>query len=181
MRYFTIVVSIVFLPATAVAQSTLTLRPVDTLAAATFARALEGSAIVRALVERLEASDVIVHIETAAHMPAGIGGMTRFVTSSGGYRYLRITLASAMTLRGRSAMLGHELKHACEVAESRASNRESMRKLFETHGHTFGRYFETTAAIRVERDVRIELGATQALRSRHGQALQPEPVVKFDH
>lgn len=113
-------------------------------------------------------------------MPAGIGGMTRFVTSRGGYRYLRITLGSSMTLRVRSAILGHELKHACEVAESSASDPESMRQLFENQGHRFGQYFETMAAIQIERDVRMELSATQALRLRASQALPAEPVVKFD-
>lgn len=183
MRYLAIVMSFALFPAVALAQGELTPRPVDPLAAATFARATEGSAIVRALVERLEWSNVIVHIETAARMPAGIGGMTRFVTSRGGYRYLRITLGSALTLTVRSAILGHELKHACEVAESSAADQESMRELFENEGHRVGQYFETMAAIHVERGVRMELSArsVQTLRLRSGQALQAEPVVKFDH
>lgn len=183
MRYLAIVMSFAFFPAVALAQGKLTPRPVDPLAAATFARATEGSAIVRALVERLEWSNVIVHIETAARMPAGIGGMTRFVTSRGGYRYLRITLGSAMTLWARSAILGHELKHACEVAESSASDPESIRELFENEGHRVGQYFETIGAIQVERSVQMELSArsARALRSRSGAALQAEPVVKLDH
>lgn len=181
MHYVTIVVSFALFPSLALAQGQWTLRPLDPTAAATFARALEGSAIVRGLVERLESSNVIVHIETAAHMPDGIGGMTRFVTSRGGYRYLRITLGPGMTPRGRSAILAHELKHACEVADSTASDVESMRELFEKEGHRAGQYFETMAAMRIERDVRVELSATRALRLRSGQALQAEPVIKFDH
>ena len=180
MRYVTIVVSFALFPSLALAQGKLTPRPLDPVAVDTFARALEDSAIVRGLVERLESSNVIVHIETAAYMPAGIGGMTRFVTSRGGYRYLRITLGSSMTLWVRSAILGHELKHACEVADSAASDVESMREWFENEGHRAGQYFETMAAIQIERKVRIELSASGALRARSGQALQAEPVVKFD-
>jgi hypothetical protein len=174
MRHLAIVVSFVFFPAVAVAQGKLTPRPLDPLAAATFTRAIEGSAVVRALVERLESSNVIVHIETAAQMPAGIGGTTRFVTSRGGYRYLRITLGSVMTLKARSAILAHELKHACEVADSPASDTQGMRELFEHQGHRSGEFFETMAAIRVERDVWLEL-------NRKARALQAEPIVKFDH
>lgn len=122
-----------------------------------------------------------MHIETRTLMPTGIGGMTRFVTSRGGYRYLRITLSSELTLRVRSAILGHELQHACEVADSSAADVEGMRELFEHEGHRAGDYFETKAAIQTERTVWAELGANRSLRLRSGQALQAEPVVKFDH
>lgn len=180
MRYLIIVVSFVLFPALASAQGKLTPRPLDSIAADTFTRALEGSAIVRGLVERLESSNVIVHIEAIAPMPPGIGGMTRFVTSRGGFRYLRITLSSEMPRRLRGAILAHELKHACEVADSSASDVEGLRELFENEGHRAGPYFETMAAIRVERHVRVELGR-RPLRLGSAQALQSEPVVKFDH
>src|SRR5918993_4566184 len=127
MRYWSIVLSfLLFVPSLAIAQGKLTPRPLDPLAAETFARAVEGSAVVRALVERLEASNVIVHIETVPQMPYGIGGMTRFVTSRGGYRYLRISLGATLTLQLGAAILGHELKHACEVADSSATDVEGL-------------------------------------------------------
>jgi hypothetical protein len=157
---------------TALAQTRLTPRPLDPIAAETLARAVEGSAKVRSLVERLEASNVIVHIVTVPRLPAGIGGMTRFVTSRGGYRYLRIDLGADQAPRVRATILGHELQHAVEVADSSAADVDSMRELFENEGHRLGEYFETIAAIRVERDVRAELGA---------RALQAQPVIKFDH
>ena len=149
------------------------------MSADTLSRAIDGSAIVRGLVERLESSNVIVHIETVAQMPPGIGGMTRFVTNRGGYRYLRIYAGLGDgASRLRSAILGHELKHACEVADSSASDVEGMRELFENEGHRAGQYFETMAAIQVERDVRMEL---QREPCEPPGPLQAEPVVKFDH
>ena len=181
MRYLSVVVSLLFVPAVAVAQGKLTPRPLDPVAAATFTRAVEGSAVVRALVERLEASNVIVHIVTAAQMPAGIGGMTRFVTSRGGYRYLRISLGPGLTHSVRSAILAHELKHACEVADSSATDVKSMRELFENAGHRAGEYFDTSAAIAIERSVLLELRARRPLRGGSGAASQAEPVAKFDH
>lgn len=173
MRYLCIVLSLLIFPAVTSANAKLTPRALDPAAAETFARALEGSAKVRALVERLEASNVIVHIETVMHLPAGIGGMTRFVTTRGGYRYLRISLGSELTLSVRSAVLGHELQHACEIADSSATDVEGMRELFQQEGHREGEFFETMAAIQTEKIVWAELKTSRAL--------QTEPVVKFDH
>ena len=173
MRHWSIVLSFLLFPVIALAGDKLTPRPLDPLAAETFTRATEGSARVRALVETLEGSNVIVHIVTAAQMPLGIGGMTRFVTSRGGYRYLRITLGSEMTLRVRAGILGHELQHAVEVAQSSAADVNSIRELFENKGHRSGDFFETMAAIQTEQFVRMQLRAKPSL--------QAEPVVKFDH
>ena len=173
MRYLSIVLSLSLVPSIAAAQGKLTPRPLDPVAAETLALAMEGSAIVRTMVERLESSNVIVHIISSADMPFGLGGMTRFVTSRGGYRYVRITLAPELGLRARSAILGHELQHACEIAGSSADDARSIRELFEKQGHHAGPYYDTMAAIRTERLVLNEL-----LTSR---SLQAEPVVKFDH
>lgn len=172
MRYLSILLSVLCVPSIGFAQGKLTPRPLDPVAAATFEVAVAGSAVVRDLVTRLEASNVIVHIESSTHMPAGLGGMTRFVTSRGGYRYLRITIGADLAPRVRSAILGHELRHACEVAASSADDHRSMRELFESAGHRYGQYFETTAAIQTERRVFKELTAPRALPA--------EPVVKFD-
>jgi hypothetical protein len=173
MRYLPVVLSLFLFPSAVPAETKLTPRPLDSISAQTYASAVDGSAKVRSLVERLESSNVIVHIVTVPQMPAGIGGMTRFVTSRGGYRYVRISLGSDLAPRVRAVILGHELQHAVEVAESAAMDAESIRELFEHEGHRIGQFFETMAAIRTERSVRRELGA------RH--VLQAEPVVKFDH
>ena len=175
MRYLSIF-CVLFFPAIVFAGDKLTPRPLDPLAAETLTHAIERSAITRTLIEHLESSNVIVHIVTAAQMQSGIGGMTRFVTSRGGYRYLRITLAAGLPLKHRSAILAHELQHAWEVARSPATDVEAIKRLFENEGHRageYGEYYETRAAIEIERNVRMELTA--------GRVLQTEPVVKFDH
>lgn len=177
MRYLSIALMLMFVPSMAVAETKL--RPLDPIAAETYANAVEGSAVVRALVERLEASNVIVHIESTRQLPLGIGGTTRFVTSRGGYRYLRVAIGVDLPLRLRSAILGHELQHACEVADSSADDARGMRELFENEGHRAGEYFETSAAIQTENSVRMELGLHASGRLR--AALQAQPVVKFDH
>lgn len=172
MRYLSIL-CVLFFPTIVFAGDKLTPRPLDPISAETLAHAIERSAITRTLIEHLESSNVIVHIVTAAQMEYGIGGTMRFVTSRGGYRYLRITLAAGLPLKHRSAILAHELQHAWEVARSPATEVEEIRRLFENEGHRAGEYYETRAAIEIERNVRMELTA--------GRALQTEPVVKFDH
>ena len=145
-------------------------RPIDAIAANTLERAAARSAIVRSLLDTLEQSDVIVHIQSSRQLPAGIGGMTRFVANRGGHRYLRITISTELSPEARIAMLAHELQHAREIAGSSAQDVMEMRTLFRQRGKQDGDYFETQAAQRLERLVRTEL-----------RALEAEPVVKFHH
>src|SRR5690242_3952105 len=119
MRYSSIVLSFVvvlLLPFSAIAGEPLTPRPLDAVAADTFQRAMHGSALVRALVATLESSNVIVHIESTRPLPAGIGGTMTYVTSRGGYRYVRIAIRAELSTPMRTAILGHELQHARELA-----------------------------------------------------------------
>jgi hypothetical protein len=163
----------VLIPSCVFAGDRLTPRPLDAIAAEAFERAMAYSATARALVRRLETSNVIVHIESSRNMPLGIGGTTRFVVSRGGFRYLRITIGTDLPARLRAAILAHELQHACEVADSMADDGASGRRMFELLGHRNGDFFETTAAIQAEQHVQMEL--------RTARALQAEPVVKFHH
>jgi hypothetical protein len=158
MRYLSmLVIAFILVPSIALAEERLTPRPVDPVAAEIFVRAQARSAVVRSLVTTLESSNVIVHIESSRALPLGIGGTTRFVTSSGGYRYVRISISADLPPRERSSVLGHELQHACEIAESRADDVASLRQLFTRIGHQDGEFYETAAAQRIERDIREEL------------------------
>ena len=147
------------------AQARMTPRPLDPLAAETFEHAVTGSPLVRTLVHQLEASNLVVHIESSRGLPGGVRGTMRFVTSRGGYRYVRITLAADLRAEARAAILGHELQHACELAASNAHDTAAVRRLYELAGHypTHSQdVFETRAAMMVERQVRAEL------RTEHG-------------
>ncbi len=175
MRYLSIVfmLPVLFVTPLAAAAQKLTPRPLDSIAAETFERAVSGSGRVRTLVATLESSNVIVHIVASRELPDGIGGTTRFISSRGGYRYVRITIDAELPKGYRAAILGHELQHACEVAESGADNNDEVRKLFEREGQRNGSFYETRAALDTEKHVRMELQS--------GRGLQAEPVVKFDH
>lgn len=113
----------------------------------------------------LAASDLIVHIVTTATLPPGVSGTTRLVTHLGGARYLRVELASSLTLKMRVAILAHELQHACELARSGARTPNAVRALYQTIGRMAdGRAerFETGDAERVGRLVWVELGERRA-------------------
>jgi hypothetical protein len=114
--------------------------------------------MVRALVDTLRESDIIIHMEMSRHLPAGIGGTTRFVARRGGHRYVRMTISTQLSADARVAMLGHELQHALEIAQSQAHDVAALRLFWERQGyHVNGAYFETATALRVERSVRREL------------------------
>ena len=132
-------------------------RPVDPTAIETLDLALERSRVVRTLIETLERSNVVVHIQSSRDLPLGIAGTTRFVVSRGGYRYLRITIREQLPKETRVAVLAHELQHANEIAGSPADNVMALRQLFQQCGMREGNYYETREAQRIEDLVRAEL------------------------
>lgn len=167
MRLFVCVVVLLVLPFPLHAEDRFTPRPVDSVAAEVLAGAIIQSSIVRGLISTLESSNVLVHIESSRSMPLSFDGMTRFVVSRAGYRYLRITISANLAPRARTAILAHELQHAVEVAQSDADCEESLRRLFDHAGHRSGEYFETQAAIEVEREVRMELRSNRTRQATH--------------
>jgi len=70
------------------------------------------------MVERLRQSDVVVYIECSG--PAGDGGRLAFMSAVGGYRDLHVRVARLSHEDQQVAMLGHELRHAVEVADAPA-------------------------------------------------------------
>ncbi|HZR22910.1 MAG TPA: hypothetical protein VFA59_04925, partial [Vicinamibacterales bacterium] len=69
----------------------------------------------RAILDRLNASDVIVHIAYDLQPPAGTAGRITLATVAGGVRYLRISISPKLRGCDLVAILGHELQHAVEI------------------------------------------------------------------
>ncbi len=158
---------VLYLSAAAEVSAQTRIRPLDPLSFETFAQATLGSPLVRDLVGQLEASNLVVHIESSRSLPTGVSGTMRFVISRGGYRYVRITLAVDLRPEARAAILGHELQHACELAASDAHDTDAVRRLYQSVGHhptNSEDVFETRAALMVERQVKAELRADQGDR-----------------
>lgn len=156
----------------AAAEDLYRVRAVDAWAAETLDRAQSRSAIVRSLLRELEGSDVIVHVRTASRLPHALAGMTRFVSRTGGYRYLRIDLDRALLPDARAAILGHELQHACEIARSGAASQDEVRRLFLTIGTLANdsQTYETREAMSTT------LRVWRELRTRTGVPLESEPI-----
>jgi hypothetical protein len=159
MRFLLMFLTVVLVPSMLFAEPGV-VRPIDHSSAVTLQRGTAKSPLIRGLIRDLEQTDAIVHVEMSRHLPAGIGGTTRFVASRGGHRYLRVTLSSALPPDARIAMLGHELQHVVEIAQSAAIDLDGLEQMWRQRGYKIsGTYFETDAALRVERAIRKELRA----------------------
>lgn len=122
--------------------------------------AIERSRTFAALVEAIDASDVIVHVEEVHTLPVGVDGRLSFVHAAGGVRYLR-----AQVLTGRGAVdtmsvVGHELQHALEVAMHKdVRDDASFAALYVRIGDKPARAdrYDTAAAREAGRRVRDEM------------------------
>ena len=90
----------------------------DSRMRAAIADGIAGSAFFRDLVAQLETSDVIVYAESDCLMPSPLAGRLTFMSSAGGRRYVLVRIACTLDGRAQIAMLGHELRHAVEIADA---------------------------------------------------------------
>jgi hypothetical protein len=94
-------------------------RTMPPVLAATLVEGARVSPTLRALLDELALSDVIVHIVGApVHQSRRLAGTMRFVDTVGGRRYLRVTVDERLPHDVRTAILAHELQHAVEVARA---------------------------------------------------------------
>lgn len=77
-----------------------------------------ASPTLRRLVDRLEASNVVVYLMFDRSASPNMAGHLSFVTTAGGRRYLRVSIDRRNTGCQLVGILGHELQHAVEIAES---------------------------------------------------------------
>ena len=80
-------------------------------------RAAPGSPTLQRLLALLEESDLVVYIQCDMRLPSRVAGRLSFVTSAAGVRYVLIRVAYVGSVSPQAALIGHELRHAVEVAE----------------------------------------------------------------
>ena len=78
---------------------------------------LRSSDTFRRLVNRLRRSDVVVFLECAGGERA-TGGRLTFISAVGGYRYVHVRVARLPSADVQTALIGHELRHAAEIADA---------------------------------------------------------------
>ena len=135
-------------------------RAVDPVMSAAIADGLRRSGTFAHLVLALNKSDVIVYIESGRPLPTSLVGRMLLVAGPEGHRYLRIQVTGRPRSNDIIAIVGHELRHALEVAESpEVRDEASLIALYERIGHpsTGARHYDTAAAQDAGRQVRAEL------------------------
>jgi len=93
------------------------IRPQDARSTQLLRDGMARSDTFRALVERLEASNVFVYVSVSPLIRSSLAGQLTWMTQAGPYRYLRATLNPEQGTDQQIATLGHELQHAVEVLD----------------------------------------------------------------
>lgn len=143
----------------------------------------DSSPTLRASIDALERSDLIVHV-VRRRQPAGIIGSTVFVVAAGGVRYLRIAISPDVVGAAAVSLLGHELHHAVEIAaDPSVIDAASLSALYERIGEhcgsTWRKAYDSPAARDAGRDVALELRrgrvavAAESRRVRHAGFTPP--------
>ena len=123
-------------------------------------RLLAPSDAVADLVTAIHASNVIVYVEPSFSLPADMAGRILLQTTAGEERYLRIQVRATLANDQLISVIGHELRHAVEVAaDTSVVDDAGLRALYKRIGHVSNanRGYDTDAAQDTGRKVRAEL------------------------
>lgn len=120
---------------------------------------LARSATLRGLIEKIEESDVIVHIAPQVRPRGRIAGELQFAAATSAARYVRVTVRADLRRPQLVAMIAHELQHAVEVAgDPTVVDDTSLDALYERIGfHNASGTHETHAARMIEARVLREV------------------------
>jgi hypothetical protein len=135
------------------------------------------SSTMRALVARIEQSNLIVYVRCVAFNQAPFVGRLMFLTAIADQRYVVIELRNPERWESQVATLAHELQHAVEIADAPwVVNQADMARYYSQAGITVGTKpltFDTDAAqqvgLRVQRELSAVLAARQVTRANAGQ------------
>jgi len=137
-------------------------RPLNQASAALMADAQQKSATVRELFNKLEASNVVAYVHVVPLATGTPESGLRFVGTSKMARFVLISISGDSTADRRIELLGRELQHAVEIAgmpwvtdDARFQYLMSVVGWQDTSGARRG--YETAAANRTERQVRLEV------------------------
>src|SRR5579872_1481027 len=123
------------------------------------------SPTLRALVDRIEISDVIVYIAVRP-LPYALEGRIGWIGAGGGTRCLKIELACPRSKTVLTGTLAHERRHAVEIADAiGVRDTTTLERLYSTIGTREGDQsrmrFETAAARAAGERARREIRAAE--------------------
>jgi len=126
---------------------------------------VRGSQTFRRLVDRIRQSDVIVYLECGGGVRSADGRLT-FISSVAGFRYVHIRVVRLASADVQIALIGHELRHAVEIADAPAIvDGESLAREYERIGFLNARQLAGTS---YDSDAAVEAGY-QVLRDLTGR------------
>ena len=114
---------------------------------------MRASNTFRRMVHRLRQSDVVVYLECGGSDDRSTDGRLTFVSAAGGVRYVHIRVARLPSADVQIALIGHELRHAVEVADAptvvddKSLAREYERIGFLNARHLAGTSYDSAAAV----------------------------------
>ncbi len=135
-------------------------RAPDTRVQSLLAFGFHRSPTFASLLLALNKSDVIVYIESIMTLPKETMGRITIVPLGGKERYLRVQIRADLPRRDAIALIGHEMRHALEIAEvPDARDANGLIKLYERIGHSSGgeHSYDTAAARDIGRKILSEL------------------------
>lgn len=154
----------------------LRLRPQDSRLAQALKEGARRSATFKSLVDRIEASDVIVYVAINPTMKPNLAGMLTWMTQAGDYRYVRASIKTELSFDDMISTLAHELQHAVEVIDDPTVVDEKTlvalyQRIGRQHSMLMPARWETEAAQETAYRVRRELGGspTTIARAHVGQ------------
>jgi hypothetical protein len=151
------------------------LRTDDSRLAAALVRGGDQSPTFRAIVDRLRASDLIVYVSRGS-LSGQAAAFTQLLSSTGGYRYVLVTMELDPDTDVGVAMLGHELRHALELADAPwVVDNGAVLSLYREIGYSSctrpARCYDTQDAVNAGRRVLTEL-RRYANRPPEGRAIE---------
>lgn len=139
-------------------------RTMNTHLQTVIAEGMARSSSFRELVTRIDASDVIVYAELECTMSERLFGNLTFMSAAGGRRFVMIRISCALTSPAQVAALGHELRHAVEIANAPSVvNEVSLAAEYRRIGfpaRAVSRGFDSRAAIETGQRIWVELSHT---------------------
>lgn len=146
------------------------LRPQDARLEQVLKDGAARSATFKALVDRIEASNVIVYLSLNPLMKSNLSGALTWMTRTGAFRYVRASISTDLPFDQMIATVAHELQHAVEVIEDESvTDEKSLVALYKRIGRQSSNAaparWETEAAQATGFQVRRELIATRAAES----------------
>ena len=118
----------------------------------------QRSILLQALIDRLESSDVIVYMRCDRQLRRGVSGRLSYVGTAANLRYVMVRVGYVGDRLRQIALVGHELRHAVEVAETpEIVDSGSLQAAYERIGYV-NRAASFTGILAFESDQAVQAG-----------------------